>query len=979
MGSGIDELQRDLNEAQLKKQHDESDVILEKTRARGIFSLSMNNFPGGTVNTTSGPGSDSNPATANEPSTNESRLDPSSDKKETDDRTEKEEQPSDGLSRSRSSFRRSHRLKGAMAGREEGGTQSAVSLRDSLLSFSKPADEKDFTRFGSPALPEIPTDFRSKTRASMSFMKSKSMMAASRPTFARLLTNSFEAANPEMGYIARNILAQIFMPWGIFWFIRLVPFLYFVSAPLVLFCPPPDIETTICGLAGSPGGLYDGFRIFAAIYIVFLLLMLLVVLWESADPWINYFDSLFYHPNTKEFSITISSLFDVSQQDNTPVNQKVFAAVKDPNFVPKKRLSNRVAYCLLAPLLLAYTLVRPLFQSPKRLSENRYYGDFEICICFQTGTINSLMGLVAGILAVVSNGGVSLFGYLLIISCISLFIFAYIFSNQFAADDERSHFSAFLTLHFMPSRTAPLVDSIDENEDSESPDPLVSARIDSNFPSKPPAPRKQEPVYDIPLYRTIRYRQRLDYRGEGQLKDFQVLQLINLFKKHCQVTELWFDANNGISTGAAAVFCSYLLSGSFEAIESVNYLNVKDLILENALTMSPDAIRSESVFAPANDAELVPWNPEISWRDGLWFGQRNEDDRRYSLTAKDSKLFPFLASVAMSMIDPFRLVEIDLGSNELTDESVFQISNLITKSQNLFLLELGGNKFGIENGFKPLVKAITNHETIKFVRLSTVLLNLAELRSSSSIDLSLPRIYASGIERVVQSVFEACLEVDSLKSDFFGTAKKASQRALENHYMIIRDMISRDYRYLGRDFYRTITPSMVKHVLERVAHRVGKYIVSDPGPRLDLSGERAVDGLYLNTERAVLEEKLYLSLLDECDILLVCAVIEKWNEGIEEIDFKGMPLVHDWSRHILEMLGDRKKIRTINFTGCGIRDPELPNHVLNLLRKDSPCLREIGMRGNPAMKGKTPAILRVIDEPDRKSHPNVIIDQPVLL
>ena len=868
--------------------------------------------------------------------------------------------------RTRSSFRRSHRMRGASTGRDDG--HRTQSLRDALLGFSKPSDEKGFARIGSPALPEVPNDFRSKTRASMSFMKSKSMMAASRPTFSRMLTNSFQAANPEMGYLARNILAQIFMPWGIFFFLRIMPALYLISAPLVIFCPAPSITTTVCGTAGSPGGLYEQYRIVSAIYLVFLGLMLVVISIECASNWIDYFDGLFVRPATQEFQLTLRTLFDVSQQDTT-IREKVIASVgKDPKLAPPKRLWSRVAYILFFPVILCWSLIRLLLSHPTRLSDSRHYGDFEIFICFQTGTINGLLGIAAGVIAIVVNGGVSLFGYLLVLSASFLFLFAYLFSSQFAVDDERPHLSAILGLHFMPSRSAPLVDSVGEIDKAE--EPVSSYATSSKLPGSNPTAK--DPAIDVPLYRTVRYRQRLDYRNEGALKDFQILQLVNLFNKHCQVTELWFNGANQISTGVAAVFCAYLVSGRFEAIESINYLNVKELIMENALVISPDAIRSESLFQPSNDSELVPWNPEISWTDGLL-------SKMYFPTAKDSKLFPFLASVAMSMIDPFRLVEIDLGANDLTDESVFQITSLITKSQNLFLLELGGNKFGLENGIKPLVRAITNHESVTFVRLSTVLLNVSDLRNSASIDLSLPRVYASGIERVIQSVFEACMEIDSLRSDFFGAAKLPTKRALENHYVTIRDMISRDYRYLGRDFFRTVTPNMVKHVLERVAHRVGKYIVPDPGPLLDLSGDRAVDGLYLNTERSLLEEKLYLSLLEECDILLVCSVIERWNEGLEEIDFRGMPLVGDMSRKILEMLGTRKKIRTINFTGCGIRVPDIAKNVLNLLRIDPPLLREIGMRGNLGMRGQAPVILKVLDEPDRKSHPNVIIDQPVSL
>jgi hypothetical protein len=333
-----------------------------------------------------------------------------------------------------------------------------------------------------------------------------------------------------------------------------------------------------------------------------------------------------------------------------------------------------------------------------------------------------------------------------------------------------------------------------------------------------------------------------------------------------------------------------------------------------------------------------------------------------------------LATIALGLVDPFRLIELDLGSNFLTDEMIPPILNLIEKSHNLFIVELCGNKFS-STGIEHIVEIIASHKSIAYVRLSSVLLDLEELRTAAFIDLSLPRVYTMGIERVVQSVFEACMEVDSLKSNFFGVAKKGTKKSIESHFMTIRELIANDYRLVGRDFYRSIPPTLIQLVIERIAHRLGKYAVPDPGLALDLHGQRAVDGIMLTSELSVIQERLYLSFLDEADMMLACRVIRKWNTVVTDIDLHGMPLVRGLPEPLMDMLIETPSIRTINLNGCGIKNPKFFNLVCELLQKDFPVLREISLKGNPATKGRIKEFNDIVDDPRRQSRPHISVDQ----
>jgi len=663
------------------------------------------------------------------------------------------------------------------------------------------------------------------------------------------------------------------------------------------------------------------------------------------------------------FQIRIAGIFDISQpavdkldQDiRKNIRENIRAIIKDKK--APKRVLNRVGYVLFCPLFFAYSELRLLVTNPTRLSNDRFYGEYEIFKIYILGTVNGILAIVSAILSLYVNSGSAIAAYLLILASILMMTFSVLFAHQFSVDDESKFHNAFIDCHLLPSRA------------HASEDPLLAADVATDSSAA------IENVTSIPLYKTIRYREELDFRKCGKLKDYEMYQLINIMRRSCQISELWFDAQNKISMEIAKVFYGYMTSGHFGTVENINYLNIHELPSSASLVISPDTLRAESLFQPLEDELLVPWNEDINWYDGIP-GFRE----KYYPTAQDTKIFPFLATVALNIVDPFRLVELDLGGNSLTDEMVPIISTVIEKSPNLFIIELCGNRFSLTNqGFPTLVDSIVKNKSITHVRFSTVLLNIDELRKSEHVDLSLPRIYAIGIERVVQSIFEACLEVDSLKSSFFGVAKKGNKRAIEQHYMMIRDLIARDYRLLGRDFYRSVPPRMLQLLIQRVAHRVGKYVIPDPGIAIDLAEQRATDGLFLTSDISLIEERLYLSFLSQSDMLLICEIIRNRQTVLKDIDFHGMPLVGDLMRPLMQMLANQASVRTINLTGCGIRNPEFLQLLIDLLKQDHQNLREISMKGNLAVKGMTKELNEIIDIPGRKSRPHLAVDQTFTL
>jgi hypothetical protein len=821
------------------------------------------------------------------------------------------------------------------------GPGAMKSVRDILKSIENPdwAGKAVGGRIDSPTLPVHRSSLASSTRL--------------RPAFTSLLTQSFERSNPRMGRIASTILANIFTPLGIFILYRFLPLMFYVFAPMAVFCPASvPLGTTLCGSVDF-FGLLDSYYVLSILFMLFFGFSFLYVIFECSVYWIDRIQRLARSEATRRLKHSLLTMMNVAQQKELGV-----AAVPPARVVVEQQPTNSTGlllslpgavYYLFGPLFVLFSELHVLLRSPFGLSSSRFFGDYEIFRTFVFGSGMGVFGLIMSVLFLVESAGIGLVGYCLLIVSGLLLLANILFAHQFAADDGSSFFSAFIACHYIPSHAPDMI--IEESGETED-------------------------IGDCPFYRTMRYRERIDFRGEGKLKDFQVAQMVNIFKKHCQIKELRFSVKNKISQTASAILCSCLHNGHMESVELINRIEVKELPFSNQLVLTPDVIRVLDFFRPNGDTDLVPWDKGIRWQHGFWWiGQESVGDNP---PVREYFGFPFTVSVALSLVDPFKLIEIDLGSNELGDEVVAQLAQVVLKAVNLVYFDVGGNKF-TEAGTKIIGSAISGNMKIVFARMNTVLLKLDEIRDAKVVDLSLPKIYTYAIDRCVEAVFDTVSEqpdVDLLRGDFLTQTAplNVAPIVIQNYMKRLSNIVVGDYRFLARDMYRSVPPGLHRAIIERVAKRLSKFAVDDPGQRLDLPGDKSLTGTGLVTDHELLVERLYLSLLSPADIDLIGELITNQNDIVEEVDFRGMPLIGEMGHIILKSLYDKPTLKSLNLTSCFISHPSATEEILGILLKDNADLREMRLKGNPAFRGTSEKIWDIVGKPNRKGHPDIVVD-----
>ena len=609
----------------------------------------------------------------------------------------------------------------------------------------------------------------------------------------------------------------------------------------------------------------------------------------------------------------------------------------------KWNMVSRIVYIVFAPLFLLFAELTLLVSRPLELSPVPFFADFEISRSVLFGTALAVFNIAAGSIMIGANDTVSVLGTFSVCTNLVLLLVNVGFVVQFAIDDKISVVSSLIVNCKIPTETrlAAELSAFDDEEEIRE---------------------------DCPFYRTMKYRERVNFSTEKRLLRFQVAQLIENLRINLKLKRLQFDYTNFVTVGTAeslALFIKRTLRLGLW-LEEVNTLTLRELKELSEFVLTPDERSVAVLYSRTLQENLVPWNAdEIRWQDGFPWSVDSE------LTGDDFTLFPLTATIALTLLDPEKLVQVDIGSSRIGDEMIPRIQSLVEAATNLVHLELSGTWISIE-GFRPLMTTLADHASLKFFRISSVLHNLEDLRTAPILDISLPRLYADAVERCVEGLYRVSSEQDELRGDFFGKALIPSEWELADHIAQIRSFIGDEYRLVGRDFFRSLPPTVVDGCVFRVAHRLGKFVVPDPSSEIDIPKERAVDGHDL--DQTLIESKLFPLIFSELDIELVATVLSKQNFGLEELDLRGMPLLHPLA--LLRAVRGKRTLKTLNLSYCKIADPEALTEIDALLADDFEELREVFLRGNLAFDGKKGHIWSIIGQPDRVSHPRVVLDIP---
>jgi hypothetical protein len=579
-----------------------------------------------------------------------------------------------------------------------------------------------------------------------------------------------------------------------------------------------------------------------------------------------------------------------------------------------------------------------LLLHPFRMPSSLFLAEFEIFRSFVFGSLMGVMNLVTGALVIVNNS-VSFIGILLIVVSSTSLILNIMFVMVYSADDRSSFLSSFVA-NCLISSHAPRLCVEGENNTCRD---------------------------EFPFYRTLRYRREVDVQAEKNMTPFQILQLVNNLRVNPRLHRIFFSYQNGLSTASARLLAQYIRTSRSRI--QINNLDLEKVLGSESIVVTPDSARVRALFSPQEHG-LVPWDTKrVRWQDGLPWTQKKSDD---SSRLMAPELFSFMAALLIALADRGKLEELDLGSNNLTDQVSWEIAELILKAEKLAVVELGGNSFTIE-GFKRIIGAIIHNPTVLFVRLSTVVVDIQLLRSSRIIDLSLPALYSRAVSRTVDALFEACSTNSDLTGSFTTAPVKLNKSEQLKYFEKLYKTVANDFIGVGRELYRSVTPLVAELCVARTAHRLGKHILPDPGDTLDLSAARSIDGSVAK-ERDVMEEKMYMSFLSEGDVVLISSMVEMHNDEIEEIDFRGIPLSGSQMGLLLRSLVTKHRLRSVNFGFCMIKDSNALADLLNFLRNCSQTLAEVNLKGNPAFAGKKDHIWTIIDSFPRACNPRVIVD-----
>lgn len=736
---------------------------------------------------------------------------------------------------------------------------------------------------------------------------------------------------PILAETIKYILHFAFSRYGILVCYRIIPACVMVLSFMVSFCPGSDREYTACGDPGF-NGIYYEYQTFSIVSLSLISLCFLFVAFECSSFWVTHMQAL-AHMHASKFVEGIMKAIFVTVQE-TDISRS-----KTRRF---NRFRIRIFYGISWPIFIVLSEIILAVAFPTRLASIRFFGDYEIFRSVILGTVVSIINIISASLTIASNSVPWLAIALLVLSIVSLVVnWAYVI--QFSVDDQCSTATGWLVNCTFPTH-APQVLMDDE----------VTTEIIS------------EDVGDCPFYRTLRFRKRVDFRAEGQLKDFQLIQLLNSLKVNPTTKRVNFSPKNNLPAALGKLIANQVRQPGM-AIQMINMVRLKHVMETRALIETPDTERCRVLYKTSHHEDWVPWNTEqIDWRDGLPWATPPH------VRSRDHVLFGVVASTVISLADPNRLEELDLGSNEIGDDCAKQLAELVFKSKKIFNLEIGGNRFTM-SGISLVIDEIVRHPTLMYVRLSSVLLEMNVIRTAVVLDLSLPQIYATAVERNVDSIFESCAEVEDLRGSFFEPAVKQDPWSEARYIAKVGDIIGTQYRLVGRDFYRSLTPYVGELCILRAVKRLGKIVVDIPNELIDIPLSKALDTYNLRTPEE-LETRLYTCLFHEYDLTLIARLIAADNPDIEELDLRGMPLSSTGFIQILHALREKKKLRILNFSQCGIDDPLALEQLILFLINCSDTLAEINLRGNPAFQHNKAAIWEAINGSGTINNPRIVID-----
>ena len=730
--------------------------------------------------------------------------------------------------------------------------------------------------------------------------------------------------------LGSQVLDVSFSQVGILVFHRMMPLLLISSFILVNFCPGSEYTNSICGEPGFFGLYYEN----ASISVTSLALLgssLVYIIYQCSEYWISKLSLIWSFRGFRVILRVWNFLMETLQPSEQP----------KPDIPPLNRTLAGIIYLITSVPLVFVAEAVLLFEFPTRLANSRFFSDYEIFRSVILGTLLAVMGCVLGSM-VLSYTGVSIVAIVLICVSVTLFLLTVLSVWQMARDEGIGFTVALTNTLFMESSALKLSGLLNNT----APDDMSGG--------------------ECPYLKTMRYRYTIDMRREGELKEFQIIQLLRNLKTNPTARKLYFASTNKLS-----VKIGRLAAQQLNKPEMIIYSINDDIRPKNsceALVLTPDIDRSRALFSTIRDHSLVPWNTsEFHWWSGLPWAPS------WRIGARDRTLFPFTGAMALNLCNPELLLELDIGSNEIGDEIAPDLSELIKKSKKLIYLEMGSNLFS-NKGMEPIINSIVNHPSIRFVRLSSVLISIADLKTDCVIDLSLPRIYAAAVARCIEALFDCCYGTEDLTGSTLQLAPEPLPWEEKVYMGRIHEVAATEFRRVGRDLYRSLPPEAANNCMRRVAHRLGKFTLPDPHDELDLPPDKCVDGSVIRFPDLV-EKRLYTCFLHpEFDLVFIAKIIEKFNHDIEEVDMHGMPLRGDAFKLLLRSLVSKKRIRQLNFTRCSISDPTCVADVIEFIIKSSESFMEINLTGNRAFNGKKDEIWKEISKCNKINTPRIIVD-----
>ena len=728
---------------------------------------------------------------------------------------------------------------------------------------------------------------------------------------------------------ASKILHATFGGVGILVFQRILVIWLVVALIIINVCPGSNDSASFCG---DPKffGIYYEYPSISLISLSFLGVVFLAIIYQSSDHWISTIQKIKSQSVVKYFLKCVYFFTKTFQpnEDQKPDTDLIWRPIA------------ALLYTLICIPLFVVSELTLLIQYPLELGRDRFYSDYEIFRSVLVGTIVAVVSMVCAISAIGINS-LSPVGIALLVSAFFQLCQTVLFLWRFARDDESNFIVSFITNCSLASHVSHLLPPDDVSKDTLS------------------------EVGECPFYRTMRYREKIDFRQLGEMREFQIVQLLRNLKLNPVTSHLFFSPSNKLPVRIGRLVATQLKQPDM-LVEFLNEIRIH--APGERVIYTPDVSRTRTMLSTLRSHALVPWNTrEIHWREGLPWA------KKLTIPAADSTLFPFSAAVAIGVTNPEILLELDLGSNMIGDELADDLAQLIDRSKKLVYLELGLNQF-TKKGMGQIVQSIINHPSLEFVRLSTVLFSVISLKADSFLDLSLPTMYQQAVNRCVDSLYDCCQQFPDLVGSTLDSPPRLPPKVLDYYLGRIREVGATQFRLAGRELYRSVPPEVASKCVQRVAHRLGKYEIADPHDLLELPGNRCLDASVVKMKELV-DSRLYLSFLHpEFDIMLISKIIETHNENIEELDMRGMQLNGDSFKMLLQALVPKKRLKSITFTNCGIQDTHCVSDLIKFIIDSSETLMEVNLLGNRGFNGKKNEIWSAISQSEKVNTPRIMVD-----